>query len=137
MRVIAILFQLRQESLECDFGVADQSVVELGATAELFSANVDLDNGRALGKKLLIREIGADHEQSVAVHHREVTGGKSEQAGHADIKRIVVLDEFLAAQGMDDWRVQLAGERNQLSVSSGATCARENRDLFRIVKNFR
>ena len=50
VRVIAVLFQLRQESLECDSGIADQPVVELGATAKLFSANVDLDNGRALGK---------------------------------------------------------------------------------------
>src|SRR5205807_6937553 len=84
MRVIAILFQFRQNSLERGLGVADQSIIELGATTKLFSANVDLDNSRVPGKKLLIREIGADHEQSVAVHHREVTGGKSEQAGHAD-----------------------------------------------------
>ncbi len=137
MLVIAVLFQFRQNSFDRDLGVADQSVVELSATAELFSANVDLDNGRVPGKKLLIREIGADHEQSVAVHHREITGGKSEQAGHSDVKRIVVLDEFLAAQGMDDWRVQFTGERDQFRVSSGAACARENRDLFRIVKNFR
>src|SRR6267143_6883276 len=59
VRVITVLFQLRQKSLECHFGIADQPVVELGATAELFSANVDLDNGCALWKKLLIREIGA------------------------------------------------------------------------------
>src|SRR6266403_3796149 len=41
MRVSAILFQVRQKSLERHCGIADQPVVELGATAELFSANVD------------------------------------------------------------------------------------------------
>src|SRR6266851_2421365 len=136
MFVLDVLLKLRQERLERRFRIADQSVVELGAAAELFSANVDLDDGCVLGKKLLIREIGADHQQGVAVHHGEITGGKSKQAGHADVKRIVVLDKFLAAQRVDDRRVQLAGERDQLGVSSGTTCAGEDRDLFRIVKNF-
>src|SRR6266446_1938074 len=101
------------------------------------SANVNLDNGCVLRKELLIREICADHQQSVAVHHREVTGGKSEQPCHADIKWIVVLNEFLAAQSVDDWRVQLAPKRNQLGMGSGTTRASENGDLFRFVKHFR
>jgi len=137
MRVIAILFQLRQKSLECHFGIADQPVVELGATAKLFSANVDLDNGRVLGKKLLIREIGADHEQSVAVHHRKVTGGKSEQAGHTDIERIVVLDKLLPAQCVDDRCIQFAGERDQLSTRTRTTRPGKDRDLVRFIENFR
>src|SRR6266403_3659420 len=132
--VVVIFLQLWQESLKSHLGIADQSVVELCAAAQLFSSNVDLNNRSVFRKELLIREIRADHQQSVAVHHRKVTGGKSEQASHADIKWIVVLDEFLAAQRMDDWRVQLAGDRDQLGMGFGTTRARENRDLLRIIK---
>ena len=48
-------------------------MVELGTPAQLFSPNVDLDNGGVFRKELLIREVCADHQQRVAIHHREVT----------------------------------------------------------------
>src|SRR6267143_1987078 len=123
---IGVFFELWQQSLDCNFDVADQSVVEFRATPELFSANIYLDNGRVLRKELLIREVRPDHQQRVAVHHRKVTGRKSEQAGHADIKRVVVLDEFLSAQRVDDWRLQFPCERDQLGMGAGATGAGEN-----------
>src|SRR6266478_8923928 len=98
MFVLAVLLQLWQKCLQGSFGVANQPVIQLCAAAELFSANIDLNNGRMLRKKLLIREIGTDHQQGVATHHREITGGKSKQAGHTDIERVIVFDELLSAQ---------------------------------------
>ena len=71
------------------------------------------------GIELLVWKIRPDHHQYVAVHHRVIAGGKAEQAGHADVKRVVVFDEFLPAHGMYDGRVELARECDQLRMSSG------------------
>ncbi len=61
MFVVAILLQLWKQRLKRGFSVTDQSVIQFCATAELFSPNVDLNNGGVLRKELLIREVGADH----------------------------------------------------------------------------
>ena len=110
MLVVIGLAELWQERPNGRLRVSDKAVVDLGAPAELFSTDVDLDDRRVLGKELLVRKIGSDHQQQVAVHHRVIAGRKSEQAGHAHVKRVVVLDELLPAHRMHDRGLQLAGE---------------------------
>src|SRR4029077_18166957 len=106
MFVLGVLLKLREKRLERRLRIAHKSVVQLCAPAELFSAKIDLDNRCVSWEKLLIRKVSANHEQGGAVHHGVVTGGKSEKPSHADMKRVVVLDELLPAQRMHDRGVE-------------------------------
>ena len=90
------MLQLRQQCSQRAFRVSNETKVNLAAAADMFSAKVDLNDSGVLRKEWLIRKIRADHHQYFAIHHGEIAGGESEQAGHADVKGIVVLDEFLA-----------------------------------------
>src|SRR6185369_9162676 len=103
--------------------------------AELFSAKIDLNNRGVFWEKLLVRKVSPKHEQGVAVHHGVVTGGKSEQPGHADIERVVVLDELLPAQCMHDRGVDFTSHLDQFGVSAGAARTAQDGDLVRVVEN--
>ena len=77
--------------------IPDNAIIEPGTPAELFSTDVNLDDGRILGKELLVRKVRSDHHQKVAIHHCVIAGRKSEETGHAHVERVVVLDELLPA----------------------------------------
>ncbi len=66
-----------------------------------------------------IGKVGAQHQQHVGVDHRVVAGRKTDQAGHADIIGIIVLDEFLALKRVDDGRLQLCRERYHFVMRTG------------------
>jgi hypothetical protein len=119
------------------FNISNKAEVNFGAAADLFSPKVDLHCGRVLGVERLVREVSAEHHQHIAIHHCEVAGRKSQQSGHADVERIVILDEFFPAIGVQDWRLQLAGELDQLRMSARTTGATKNRDLFRSIQEVR
>src|ERR1700752_4370726 len=110
MFVILALFELWKEGLQRCFRIAYKAVVEFGTPAELFSAEINLDYCRMLGKELLVWKVRSNHQQNLAVHHRAIAGRKSEQAGHTDVKRVVVLDEFFPAHRMHDRGLKLAGK---------------------------
>ena len=111
---VALLRDLRQQRRERAGDVADEAEIEPGAAAEVLAAQIDLRD-LGLGRvELPIGEIRAQHQQQVAVEHRVVAGREADQAGHADVERIVVLDIFLAAQGVDDRRLERVGQREHL-----------------------
>ena len=90
-----------------------------------------------LGEELPVGEVGAEHEQRVAGMHRRVAGGKADEAGHPDVVGIVVLDVLLAAEGMDDRRLERIGELHQGHMRAGAATAAEQRDLPARVEELR
>ena len=86
---------------------------------------------RLLRIELPVGEVGAEHQQRVALLHRGVARGEADQAGHADVERIVVLDMLLAAQRMDDRRVERVGQRHDLGMRAGAARAAHHGDPAR------
>jgi hypothetical protein len=102
MGLVRVLLQFRQEGSQRRLRVPDKAVVDLGAPAELFPTEIDLDDGRVFGEKLVVGKVRSDHEQQVAVHHGVIAGRKSQQTGHSYVKGVVVLDELLPAHGMHD-----------------------------------
>ena len=100
----------------------------------MLAAQIDLDHLSLIGQERTIGEVGAQHEQRVAVLHGPVAGGETEQAGHADIERVVVLDELLATQGVDDRGAQLIGQRDHLIVRTLGARTGQNRDLLGVVQ---
>ena len=137
MPVVLVGRELGQQGAEGGLGVADETEVDLGPSAQLLSPDIDLDDRRLLGEELLVREVGADHQQDIAGHHGVVAGREAEETGQAHVERIVVLDELLPSQRVHDRRVQSARELDQLGVRAGAPGAPEDRDPLRAIQQRR
>src|SRR6202051_3130858 len=84
IQVSGIVLRLKfgDERGQRGFHVPDQTQINFGAPANLFSPNVDLDDGRVFRKKLLIWEVGSKHQERVAIHHRVIAGGKTKTSSH-------------------------------------------------------
>ena len=91
----------------------------------------------SFGIELLIGEVGANHQQHIAVHHGVIAGRESEQPCHAHIEGVVVLDELFPAHRMNDGSFQLVREFDQLLMSSGAAGAAEDGYFLRAIQQVR
>ena len=119
-------FSLRQQGRDRGADVADHAQIERAAVAEALRPDVDLRDPAPLGIELPVGEVGAEQQQRVALLHRGVAGGEADQAGHADIEGIVVLDMLLAAQRMHDRRVERSAELDDLGMGAGAAGAAQH-----------
>jgi hypothetical protein len=102
MAAVLLLFNPRQQRTQGFRNAAHNSQVDMAAASQLLSADVDLHDARILRIEPLIRKIRSQHHQRLAVHHGVVAGREPEQANHAHVVRVVVLDKLLPAQGMND-----------------------------------
>ena len=66
-----------------------------------------------------------------------IAGGEADQAGHADVIRVVPLDVVLAAHGVDDRRLHRFRKLHQFIVCAGAAAAAQKRDALSQVDEFR
>jgi hypothetical protein len=92
---------------------------------------------RLIGIELLVREVGAEHQQDVGLLDGLVPGRESEKSGHPDVEWIVVLDELLASQRMHDRCVQRARHPDQRVVGAGHSRAAEDCDVLAGVEQVR
>jgi len=130
MLAVFVPVQPGEEGSESLLGVAHKAIVNLGATTQLLPPDVNLDDGRILRKELLIGKVRSEHQQQIAVHHRVIAGGKSQEAGHPHVERVVILDEFLGSHRVHDGGFQPARQLNQLRVRARAARSAKNGDLL-------
>ena len=97
---------------------------------------VDLDDPGVRRIKVAIGEVGAQHDQGVAVHHGVIAGREADQAGHAHVEGIVPFDVLLAAQGVNHRRLKRLGQGQHLIMGAGAAAARQDGDLLGPVQQF-
>lgn len=113
--------------------VAPHRQVQLRAPAQVFGPHVDLDDLHVVGEEGVVREVGAEQDQQVALVGGLVGGAVAEQPAHPDVVRVVVLDPLLAAQGVPDRGLDLPGELHDLGVRAPRAGAAEQGDLLRLV----
>ena len=118
VRRVAAVGQTRQQRGDRVLDGPDQPDVHRDPAADVLAADVDLDDPRVLGIERPIGEIGAEHQQRIAMLHRAVAGREPQQAGHPDVVGVVVLDELLAPQRVHDRRLERPGERDDLVVGA-------------------
>src|SRR3984957_16658953 len=135
MPLILILLQPGQQGFQRGLGVSNKTIINFAATPYLLASKIYLHDGRVLGKELLIGKVGAEQQQRITAHHCVIAGGESKQAGHAYIKRVVILDELLTAVSVHDGSLQLARELDQFAVSSGASGASKDGGLLLAIEN--
>jgi hypothetical protein len=128
VRTIGFRLQHRQEGGDGRANVADDTQIDPAPVAQALGPQVDLRDTGVLRVELPVGEVGAQHQQRVAFLHRLVAGGEADQAGHADIERIVVFDMLLAAQRMHDRRGQRPRQLDDRIVLAGAPGAAQHGD---------
>ena len=106
---------------------------DVRAAAQLLSVRVHL-NGRGVRQELVVGEVGAQQDQHVGVAH--ALGGRAvaQQARHAHVEGVVVLDEVLAAQRVPDRGLQCVRQGDDLVVGALDARAGEDCDLIRLVQ---
>ena len=116
MGAVARLLDERRQRFDRRANVADHAEIDRRAAADLFGPHVHLCDAysRAARIELAIRKIGAEHQEHVAIEHRVVARREADQPGHADVKRIVPLDMFLASERVHDGSLQAIGQREDL-----------------------
>src|SRR5580693_7597798 len=92
------------------------------------AADIDLNDPGVVGIELRIGKVGAQHQQYVGLFDRLVPGREAQQASHADVVGVVVLDVLFAAECVHDRRLQGAGQAYQLIVRTGDTGATQDRN---------
>jgi hypothetical protein len=90
---------------------------------------IDL-GGASVGQEGVVGKVGAQQDEQVGLVGGLVGGAVAEQAAHADVVGIVVLDPFLAAKGVTDRREDPAGQGHDFVVCAAHARTDEQRDLL-------
>ena len=116
--------------------LTDDAEVHGDTASDRLRTDVDLGDASVRGIERAIGEIRAQHEKRVARLHGVIAGGEADQAGHADVIRIVPLDVILAAHGVNDRRLHRFGELHQFIVRARAAAAAKKRDALGHIHEF-
>jgi hypothetical protein len=131
---VGLALELRHQRLQGRLHIADQTELQRRALAQRGAAPVDLHHVAMRRIEVAIREIGAEHHERVARHHRVIAGAEADQPGHADVERVVPLHVLFAAQRMHGRRAELIGEGDHFIVRAGAAAAAQQRHAARLVE---
>ena len=91
----------------------------------------DVDLGDASGSlrvELTIGEVGAEHQQRIAIVHRVIAGREADEPCHADIVGVVPFHMLLALERVDHRAFELFAQGEKLIMRAGASRAAQQRD---------
>ncbi|MNV04862.1 hypothetical protein D3C71_951710 [compost metagenome] len=108
--------QHRQQGLQRRADVAHHAQGDRVAATEVAAIAIHLDQRGLVRVVLAPGEIRAEQQQRVAGHQRVVARFDPEDAGHAHVVGVVMLDEILGPRGMRDRRLQALAQRHQRVV---------------------
>ena len=120
--------QLRHGGLH----VTNNRVFDVGASADVSTVNVDLRSGRRR-QEVGVGEVGTDQDQEVSIVECCSTCTVTEEAGHTDVIRVVVVQNFLTGVRVADRRLNLLRDGEELIASTGATDTAEHCHLVSLV----
>ena len=106
---------------------------DVRAAAQLLRVRIHL-NGRGVRQELVVGEVGAQQDQHVGVVHALGGCAVAQQARHAHVEGVVVLDEVLAAQRVADRGLERVRQGDDLVVGTLDARAGEDRDLVGLVQ---
>ena len=137
VRRIGLGLEQRQQRVNRVLDRADQRHPHLHPLADLLAPHVDLDHRDPVREERPVGEVGAEHDQRVAVLHGPVPGAESDQPGHPHVVGVVVLHELLAAERVHRRGLQRSGQRDELVVRAGAARPGQDRHRAGVVQHLR
>ena len=129
----AVRAQVGEECLDEGLDLRVDREADVRAAAQLLRVRVHLD-GRGGRQELVVGEVGAQQDQHVSVVHALSCCAVAQQARHAHVEGVVVLDEVLAAQRVADRCLECIRQGDDLVVGSLNTGAGEDSDLVGLVQ---
>ena len=137
MTPVALDLDARHERAERRPDLADNAEIDRNAAPDRLRTDIDLSDARVLGIEGPIGKIRAEHQERVAGFHGVIAGREADQAGHADVVGIVPLDMILAAQRVNDRRLQGFRKLHQFVMRARAAAAAKQRDALGRIDEFR
>ena len=134
---VRFLFQQRQQGGKGGFDVAHQRHIDLAVRADAGRVDINLNDFGIRRVKRAVRELGAEQDQRVCVHHGVEAGRKTDQPGHAYIVGVIVFDVLFAAQGVDNRGFQLSGKFQQLFMRARTAAAAHQGDIAGVTQQLR
>src|SRR5580700_9550391 len=118
-----------QQGVNCRANIANESEIDRYSPAKLLGSQVDLGYlSHALRIELTIREIRAEHQQSITVVDRVITGREAYEPGNAYVVGVVPFHMLLPFEGVDHRAFEFFAERKELIVGAGAARAAQHSD---------
>ena len=122
-----------EERLDEGLDLRVDSEADVRAAAQLLRVRIHL-NGRGVRQELVVGEVGAQQDQHVGVVHALGGCAVAQQARHAHVEGVVVLDEVLAAQRVADRSLERVRQGDDLVMGALDARAGEDRDLVSLVE---
>src|SRR5258706_7146171 len=118
MVAVATLLNERNQEFNRSADITHHTDVDWRAAPDLFWSHIHLRDAhpRSKGIELTVWKVGAEHQEHVAIEHSEIARRETDQAGHADIKRVFPFNVFLASQCMHDQCLQAISQCEDLIV---------------------
>src|SRR5260370_16284992 len=132
-----LVLEYRNQRSQRALHIADKRKIDRRSASDLLPSNVDLDDLGRFGIELLVREIRSEHKQGVAALHSVISRREADQAGHADVEGIIVLDELFAAHGVNDGRLEPPRTFDKLVIRAGASAPPKVRHPLRSIQHLR
>jgi hypothetical protein len=95
MGAVAFLLDVGQQHFKHRANVAYHSEIDRRAAADLFGSHPPAQSAHR-HIELAVREIGAEHQEHVAIEHGVVTGREADQPRHANVKGVHRAANLLA-----------------------------------------
>jgi len=132
VRAVGLLIEQRRQGRQCRADIAHDADIDGHAAADILTPQIDLSDANlgAVRVELAVGEIGAEHQQDVAIAHGVVAGREADEPGHADIVGVVPFHMLLAAQRMHHGRLKTFAQGKQLVVGPRAARAAQDRDAL-------
>ena len=129
---VGLFLQQRQQLRHGGLHVANNRILDVGASTNVSTVHVDLRGG-CRRQEVGVGEVGTDQDQKVSVVECCSTCTVTEEAGHTDVIRVVVVQNFLAGVRVPDRRLNLLRNGEELIAGTGTTDTAEHRHLVSLV----
>ena len=129
-RPFGTLPEHREQGLQGVLYIAGQPQFDAGPAADALGTDVHLRDAALLRQEGVVGEIGAQQDQQVRFVHAGIGRRKPQQARHADLEGIVVLNLHLGFEAVSHGGFQQACQLHHLVVGLAGPDAAEERNAF-------
>ena len=129
---VLLLIHVRQDVLDGSGYVAGNRIRNLGAAADVGAVDVHLCHV-GIRQEVVIREVGTQQDEQVSLVGGLVCRTVAQQAVHAHIEWVLVLDVHLATQGVADRSLNLLRQLQHLFAGILGASANEEGDSLSLV----
>ncbi len=133
---VGLFLDERHKLIDGDRNIAHHGVGDLGAPTDSLGVDIHLSD-ILIREEVAVGEIGTEHDEEVGGGAGLVAGAVAQQAAHAHVVGVIVLDKHLAAEGMSHRGLHLACQLKHLLAGVHHAATAEQGDGIGLVNSIR